>query len=123
MKGNGRPVGEGDAVLDTFAAEITLATFDIALRHGMAGSWLDLELDRWGVLAETVKCRGREAPRAARSGEFDVWREGFLAELTAAAHRTALRHRVPEPSPEAELGLYRAFRSVIGEIGRRRCAT
>jgi hypothetical protein len=49
-----------DTFLDTFAAELTNAAYPIALRHGLGGSWVDLELDLWRVLAETVKKWGAE---------------------------------------------------------------
>ena len=42
-------------LLANFAAELTNAAYPIALRHGIEGSWVDLELDLWRVLAETVK--------------------------------------------------------------------
>ena len=44
-----------DALLETFAAELTCAAYNVALRHGAPGTWLDLELDLWQVLANTVK--------------------------------------------------------------------
>ena len=51
-----------DALLETFAAELTLAAYRVALRTGTQGSWLDLELDLWRALADTVKTWGRELP-------------------------------------------------------------
>ena len=48
-----------EACLDNFAAELTTAVYPVALRHGGGGSWVDLELDLWKALAETVKKRGR----------------------------------------------------------------
>jgi hypothetical protein len=44
-----------DALLDTFAAELTRAAYHVALRHGAAGAWLDLQLDLWQALADTVQ--------------------------------------------------------------------
>ena len=35
-----------DALLDTLAAELTLAAYRVALRTRTAGTWLDLELAR-----------------------------------------------------------------------------
>jgi hypothetical protein len=58
-----------DTRLDDFAAEITLAAYGVALRHGTAGRWVDLELDLWKALADTVKTWGREWPRAAGQPE------------------------------------------------------
>jgi hypothetical protein len=53
-----------DALLDTFAAELTFAAYRVALRTGRQGTWLDLQLDLWRALADTVKTWGRELPIA-----------------------------------------------------------
>ena len=53
-----------DASLETFTAELTNAAYGIALRHRRVGSWVDLELALWRVLAETVTRWGRELPPA-----------------------------------------------------------
>jgi hypothetical protein len=52
-----------DARLETFAAELTLAAYRVALRTRTQGTWLDLELDLWRALADTVKTWGRELPQ------------------------------------------------------------
>jgi hypothetical protein len=52
-----------DALLDNFAAELTSAAYRVALRHGTGGTWVDLELDLWRALADTVKTWSRELPR------------------------------------------------------------
>ena len=61
--------GEGsvnrDALLETFAAELTRTAYRVALRSRTQGTWLDLELDLWRALADTVKtweenCRGAD---------------------------------------------------------------
>jgi hypothetical protein len=57
-------VAEMDRMLETLAAELTAAVYPIALRHGVRGKWLDLELDLWRVLKETVKNWERKSPRA-----------------------------------------------------------
>ena len=49
-----------DALLENFAAELTSAVYPLVLRHGLRGSWLDLELGLWRALAETVQKVGRE---------------------------------------------------------------
>ena len=48
-----------DALLETLAAELTLAAYRVALRTRTQGTWLDLELDLWRALADTAK-RWRE---------------------------------------------------------------
>lgn len=42
---------------DDLAAELTNVVYRVALRHGVKGSWLDLELDLWRVLDEAVRER------------------------------------------------------------------
>ena len=44
-----------DTLLVNFAAELANDAYRVALQHGMAGSWVDLELDLWKVLAERVQ--------------------------------------------------------------------
>ena len=51
------PVNRDD-LLEAFAAELTLAAYRVALRTRAKGTWLDLELDLWGALADTVKTWG-----------------------------------------------------------------
>ena len=52
-----------DALLDTFAAEVTAATYPIALKYGVLGSSLDLELEIWKTVTELVRKRGRDLLR------------------------------------------------------------
>jgi hypothetical protein len=52
-------------LLETFAAELTSAAYSFVLGHGMRGSWLDLEVGLWRVLADTVKKWGHD-PRVTR---------------------------------------------------------
>jgi hypothetical protein len=54
-----------DVLLDTFAAELTLAAYPIALKYGVLGSSLDLELEIWKTLTELVRKRGHELLGAA----------------------------------------------------------
>jgi len=49
-----------DVLLDTFAAELTQAAYPIALKYGVLGSSLDLELEIWKTLTELVHKRGHE---------------------------------------------------------------
>jgi hypothetical protein len=50
-----------DPQLENIAAELTGAVYTLVLRRGLRVSWLDLELDLWRALAETVKKAGRES--------------------------------------------------------------
>ena len=63
MNGDFRTPVNRDALLETFAVELTLAAYRVALRTKAQGTWLDLELDLWRALADTVKTWGRELPR------------------------------------------------------------
>jgi hypothetical protein len=73
MKDNARAPADRDALPDAFAAELTRAAYQVALRHGAAGRWLDLELDLRQALADTVQqwgWNGRDRllnPQQARS--------------------------------------------------------
>jgi hypothetical protein len=58
-KRNTTPSDE-DVLLDTFAAELTEAAYPIALKYGVIGSSLDLELEIWKTLTEVVRKRGHE---------------------------------------------------------------
>jgi hypothetical protein len=54
MNHNARATADRDTLLDSFAADLTRAAYHVALRHGAAGTWLDLELDLWQALADTI---------------------------------------------------------------------
>jgi hypothetical protein len=68
MNANSRTVGERDALLETFAAGLTRAAYSVALRHGKGGTWVDLQLDLWRALTETVKKWGWESPPRSETG-------------------------------------------------------
>jgi hypothetical protein len=44
-----------DEMLDAFVAALVNAAYPVALRHGARGSWVDLELQLWKALTETVQ--------------------------------------------------------------------
>jgi carbon storage regulator len=46
---------ERDAFWDEAAAQLTDAVYPVMLRHGVRMNWLDLELDLWITMIETVK--------------------------------------------------------------------
>jgi hypothetical protein len=46
---------EGPRSLDQIAAELTEAAYAVALHHVKKGSWVDLELGIWRVLAAKLK--------------------------------------------------------------------
>ena len=64
MTGDVKAPIDRDALLESFAAELTVAAYRVALRTRMRGTWLDLELDLWRALSDTVKTWGKELPGA-----------------------------------------------------------
>ncbi len=53
---------------DDFIAELTAAAYPIALRHKGGEGWLDLELELWHVMAQTVKKWQQRAPAQLYTG-------------------------------------------------------
>jgi hypothetical protein len=54
MNDNARANADQGAPLDAFTAEFTRAAYDVALWHAAPGTWLDLQLDLWRALADTI---------------------------------------------------------------------
>jgi hypothetical protein len=48
-------IRDRDAYVDNLAAELTDAAYPVALRHGVAGSSIDLELDLWKAIGEKLR--------------------------------------------------------------------
>jgi hypothetical protein len=46
-----------DQLLAALAAELAAAAYPVALRHAVGDKWLDLELELWRALTETVMKR------------------------------------------------------------------
>lgn len=118
MSSNHVAAGNRDILLENFAAELTRAAYTVALKRGMAGSWIKVELDLWRGLAETVKKWARECRPGGSSDEFMVWREGLLVDLTESAFYIAVKHGIKGSLLEVELCLYRVFRLVIRRVGQ-----
>jgi hypothetical protein len=60
MNGNSKTPVSRDVLLESFAAELTLAAYRVALRTREKGTWLDLELDLWRALADKVQTWEKE---------------------------------------------------------------
>jgi hypothetical protein len=63
MNGDSKTSVKRDDLLETFAAELTLAAYRVALRTRTQGTWLDLQLDLWRTLADKVKTWENEVSR------------------------------------------------------------
>ena len=48
-------VADADQSLVALAAELTAAAYPVALRHAVGHKWLDLQLELWRVLTESVQ--------------------------------------------------------------------
>jgi hypothetical protein len=64
MNLNNATAPDRDTRLETLVAKLTEAAYPVALRHGVRGSWVDLELDLWRALGETVNQWKRHSPQA-----------------------------------------------------------
>jgi hypothetical protein len=113
---NRRMLAEWDTFQHDLAATLTDAVYSVALRHQVGDEWLNLELDLWKALSETVRQWDSRSPRTGSPDDFQDWREGLLVNLTEEAVHVARRHGVKGPLSEVELDLYQAFRLVLREI-------
>jgi hypothetical protein len=55
MNSKGRTMRDRDIHVENLAAKLTDAAYPVALRHGVAGSSIDLELDLWKALREELR--------------------------------------------------------------------
>ena len=62
MMTNTRTEHKRDPALEDFAAELTQAVYPIVLRQRPKGSWLDLELNLWRILAQTIQATADANP-------------------------------------------------------------
>lgn len=60
---------DSEATLENFAATLVEAVYPVALRHEGRHSWVDLELDLWKVLTETVNAWGQSARLCIAKGD------------------------------------------------------
>jgi hypothetical protein len=105
---------------EPLAAELAEAVVPVALQYGVGDQWLDLELDLWHVLAQTIErwCGASSSADSAKASQ--VARTELLAALAGAAYRTTLRHSTRASVPQAEPGLYCAFRLVMQDTVQAR---
>jgi hypothetical protein len=72
MNGDVRTPVNGDTLLETFVAQLTHVAYHAALRTSTQGTWLDLELELWRALADTVKARELELAGCRRPARLLV---------------------------------------------------
>jgi hypothetical protein len=54
MNNNTHDSADRDVLNDTFVARLARAAYEVALRHGGADTWLEVELDMWRALTAVV---------------------------------------------------------------------
>lgn len=64
MNANKTNTLDEDTAVADFAAELAEAAYPVMLRHGVVDNWLDLELELWRALRETVGKWDQAWPRA-----------------------------------------------------------
>jgi hypothetical protein len=57
MKDHRIIVDDAEQLSAALAAELTAAAYPVALRYTVGDKWLDLQLDLWRALTETLKQR------------------------------------------------------------------
>jgi hypothetical protein len=55
MSGHHAVIADAEQSLAAFAAELTAAAYSVALQHSVEYRWLDLQLELWRALTETVE--------------------------------------------------------------------
>jgi hypothetical protein len=70
MYANSGASTDREVFLDNCTAQITEAAYLVAMRHAGEGTWIDLKLDLWEVLADELhKCRRESYRRFGRPEE------------------------------------------------------
>jgi hypothetical protein len=87
-----------DTLLVAFAAELTNAAYRVALQHGLADSWIDLELELWKVLSEMVREWGAAIAVGRIAGASDTTAATFGEESTHAKRNNHAYRRPGRPS-------------------------
>ena len=53
-------ISDREAFFENLSAELTNAAYPVVLRHGVGEKWLDLELDLWKAVTESLQKMDRE---------------------------------------------------------------
>ena len=64
MDSSNSAIASRDTFLEDFGAELTEAAYPVMLRHGAVDDWLDMELELWKVMKDSVKKWDQEWPSA-----------------------------------------------------------
>jgi hypothetical protein len=93
------------AAKDRLAGELTDLTYPVALRQGVNGFSIDVELEIWKAIQATL----RRAPEPLLAMAFGAPApDDVLARVTEAAYRVALRRGFRGAFLDLELGLWDA---------------
>ena len=87
-----------DTLLVNLAAQVTNAAYRVALQYGVAGSWVDLELDLWKVLAERVQEWGASIAARRTAWTLDRTAARFREDSTYANRKNHTHRRRRRPS-------------------------
>jgi hypothetical protein len=98
-----KPVPTETAV-EEFAGELTDVAYPVALKHGVKGTSVDIELDVWRAFRTALGQRIR--PAALENRRIG---EEASAELSQAAYQVALRRGFSGSFLDVELDLWRAL--------------
>jgi hypothetical protein len=92
----------------------------LVLRRGPTELWLNVELNLWKALAETVKQWVQQRPAAASPYELEAWREALLVSLTESAFYIVLNNGTKGSLLDLKWSLYRVVRLVTRRRSRVR---
>jgi hypothetical protein len=86
-------------LFENFGAELTDAAYPVLLQHGVVDNWLDLRLDLWKALSNTVKKWDQKTPTSG----------GMPVSALPAAMKAKLKQL-------ARLGVQLSARGVLGAV-------
>jgi len=120
MRDDNNDLADTSISLEALAADLTIAVHPIVLQQGIDGSWLELKIELWIELIDTLAEWILISLRSDSPGKCNLCLEKLKVELTDAACRTTFRHGARKPFPALEISLQRAFNQVIEAVGRQK---
>jgi hypothetical protein len=100
-------------LLDAMAAELTVAGYYFMLQMVNAGSWIELELDLWAIIRESLRDNRLNSALLVQRGTPVGLSDRLINVLIQRGYRIALAHGIRGSYRDLEAGLERAFRSVL----------